>query len=149
GRSRTGDRVVDIGGAPIGGHWFGQSSFATQAVVQSRNVVPVPDDAPLELLGPLACGVLTGAGSVLQVLKVRPGTSVAVYGAGTVGLSAVMAAAAAGAGPIIAVDRHHSRLELALELGATAVVHVAAVADAGDAIRSQVTTISGGGTHTA
>ncbi len=149
GRSRTGDRVVDIGGTPIGGHWFGQSSFATHAVAQSRNVVPVPDDAPLELLGPLACGVLTGAGSVLQVLKVSPGTSVAVYGAGTVGLSAVMAAAASGAERIIAVDRHSSRLELALELGATDVVHVASGSDAGAAIRSQVPEISGGGTHTA
>ncbi len=141
--------VVDIGGTPIGGHWFGQSSFATHAVAQSRNVVPVPDDAPLELLGPLACGVLTGAGSVLQVLKVSPGTNVAVYGAGAVGLSAVMAAAASGAERIIAVDRHRSRLELALELGATDVVHVASGSDAGAAIRSQVPTISGGGTHTA
>jgi len=149
GRPRTGYRVIDVGGAPIGAHWFGQSSFATHAVVHSRNVVPVPDDVPLEMLGPLACGVLTGAGSILHVLKVSPGTSVAVYGAGAVGLSAVMAAAAAGAERIIAVDRHSSRLELALELGATDVVNVAGVADAGGAIRSEVTRISRGGTHTA
>jgi aryl-alcohol dehydrogenase len=146
GRSRAGCRVVDIGGAPVGAHWFGQSSFATHAVVHARNVVPVPDDVRLELLGPLACGVLTGAGSVLQVLPVRPGSSTTIYGAGTVGLSAVMAAAAAGADRIIAVDRHRSRLELALELGATDVVHVR---DAAANIASEVAAISGGGTHTA
>lgn len=148
GRSRTGDsRVRDAAGAPIGAHWFGQSSFASHAIVDARSVVPVPGDVPLELLGPLACGVLTGAGSMLQVLKVRPGTSTAVYGAGTVGLSAVMAAAAAGAAPIIAVDRHRSRLELALELGATDIVHVDAGSDAMGKVSAAVTRISGGGTH--
>ena len=93
GRSSTVEtRAQDIEGTPIGARWFGQSSFASHALVGARNVVPVPDDVPLELLGPLACGVLTGAGSVFRVLRVAGGTSTAIYGAGTVGLSAVMAA---------------------------------------------------------
>jgi aryl-alcohol dehydrogenase len=148
GRSKDGDhRVRDVAGTPIGGHWFGQSSFASHVLVAARNVVPVPKDLPLELLGPLGCGVLTGAGSVSRVLQVAPGSSFAVYGAGTVGLSAVMAAAAAGAGRVIAVDLHRSRLDLALELGATDVVDAAALSSA-EIVRN-VVTISGGGTHTA
>lgn len=150
GRSRSGaTRAHDVGGASVGAHWFGQSSFATHALVACRNVVPVPDDLPNELLGPLGCGVLTGAGSVFHALRVHPGTATAIYGAGTVGLSAVMAAAVAGAGQIIAVDRHRSRLDLALELGATHVVHVSDAPDATRQIGQQVAKISRGGTHTA
>ncbi|HYU58440.1 MAG TPA: zinc-binding dehydrogenase, partial [Actinomycetota bacterium] len=84
-----------------------------------------------------------------HALGVRPGTTTAIYGAGAVGLSAVMAAAVAGAGQIIAVDRHRSRLDLALELGATHVVHVSDAPDAAREIGQQVAKISGGGTHTA
>jgi aryl-alcohol dehydrogenase len=140
-------RAHDIAGTPIGARWFGQSSFASHALVEARNVVPVPDDVPLELLGPLACGVLTGAGSVFRVLRVAEGDSTAVYGAGTVGLSAVMAAAAADAEHVIAIDRHRSRLELALELGATHVVDSAGLS-AGEIAR-QVKAIAKGGTDTA
>jgi aryl-alcohol dehydrogenase len=93
--------------------------------------------------------VLTGAGSVFHALEVRPGTTTAIYGAGAVGLSAVMAAAVAGAEQIIAVDRHRSRLDLALELGATHAVHVSDTPDAAREIGQQVARISGGGTHTA
>jgi len=149
GRSRRkGNRVVDVDGAPVAGRWFGQSSFASHAVVSARSAVPVADDLPLELLGPLGCGVLTGAGSVFHVLEVRPGTAMAVYGAGAVGLSAVMAAAVSGAGQIIAVDRHQARLELALELGATDVVHVPDSAGAEREITSRVRALTDGGTHT-
>jgi aryl-alcohol dehydrogenase len=148
GRSRAGDqRVHDIAGTPIGAHWFGQSSFASHAVVAARNVVPVPNDVPLELLGPLGCGVLTGAGSVFQVLQVATGASTVVFGAGTVGLSAVMAAAAAGADRVIAVDLHRNRLDLALELGATEVVDATRLS--GTEIAERVVKLSEGGTHTA
>jgi aryl-alcohol dehydrogenase len=102
--------------------FFGQSSFGAFAVANERNVVKVRKDAPLELLGPLGCGVQTGAGTVLNALKVSPGSSFAAFGAGAVGLSAVMAAAAAGATTIFAIDVVPSRLELAKELGATHVV---------------------------
>jgi len=110
-------------GSLLHDRFFGQSSFAPFAIAHERGVVKVPKDAPLELLGPLGCGVMTGAGAVWNVLKVGPGGNLAVYGAGAVGLSAAMAAKVAGATMIICVDRIESRLELALELGATHVIN--------------------------
>lgn len=83
----------------------------------------VPVDAPLELLGPLGCGIQTGAGAVINSLQVIPGSSFASFGAGAVGLSAVLAARVAGATTIIAVDVVPSRLALAKELGATHVIN--------------------------
>jgi aryl-alcohol dehydrogenase len=106
-------------GGEIHGHFFGQSSFATYALATERNVVKVPDDLPLELLGPLGCGLQTGAGAVLNSLRVPADASIAILGTGAVGLAAVMAARAAGANPIIGVDLVPKRLELATELGAT------------------------------
>lgn len=106
-------------GEPIHGAFFGQSSFATHAVVESKQLVPAPDDAPLEVLAPLGCGVQTGAGAVLNSLKLAEGQSLAVFGSGSVGLSAIMAARAAGGSRIIAVDVNPARLEVALQLGAT------------------------------
>lgn len=106
----------------IQSHYFGQSAFATHAVVPLRNVVVVPRTAPLALLAPLGCGVQTGAGAVLNALRVPAGASLAVFGAGAVGLSAVMAARLIGADQVIAVDRVPGRLALARELGATHVI---------------------------
>nr|BFE82361.1 hypothetical protein GCM10020093_049620 [Planobispora longispora] len=114
--------ATDPTGAPVAARWFGQSAFATHAVATERNLVRVDPSLPLELLGPLGCGLQTGAGSVLNVLNVRPASSIAVFGAGAVGLAAVMAAKVAGAGEIVAVDLHPGRRELALELGATRAV---------------------------
>ncbi|MCH5517086.1 NAD(P)-dependent alcohol dehydrogenase [Pseudomonas syringae] len=111
------------GNAPIHDHFFGQSSFSTYVVASERNVVKVSKAAPLELLGPLGCGIQTGAGSVLKAMKVEAGASFAAFGAGAVGLAAVMAARVAGATTIIAVDVTPSRLEMALELGATHVIN--------------------------
>lgn len=110
-------------GSAIHDHFFGQSSFSTYALASERNVVKVPKEAPLELLGPLGCGIQTGAGSVLNALKVEAGSSFAAFGAGAVGLAAIMAAKVAGATTIIAVDITQSRLDLALELGATHVIN--------------------------
>lgn len=106
----------------IHSHFFGQSSFATHAIASERNVVKVPASAahvPLDRLGPLGCGLQTGAGAVLNSMAVKPGRALLVIGAGAVGLSAVMAGKIAGANPIIAVDLHDNRLALARELGAT------------------------------
>lgn len=108
---------------PMHDRFFAQSSFATYSLATERNVVKVPKDAPLELLGPLACGVQTGAGAVLNSLRVRAGETFAVFGSGSVGLSAVMAARLCGAQQIIAIDVLPSRLELAKELGATHVIN--------------------------
>ena len=110
-------------GEPVAARWFGQSSFATHALATARNVVRLPDvDLPLHMMGPLGCGVQTGAASVLVAMDVRPGDTIAVFGVGAVGLSAVMAAALVNAATIVGVDLHQSRRDLALEMGATHVV---------------------------
>ncbi|WBW61024.1 NAD(P)-dependent alcohol dehydrogenase [Klebsiella electrica] len=114
-----GSTTLSAAGEKIHGNFFGQSSFATFAICDERNIVKVPADVPLELLGPLACGIQTGAGSILNVLRPQAGERIAVFGVGSVGLSAIMACRLVGAGTIIAVDRHDSRLALARELGAT------------------------------
>jgi aryl-alcohol dehydrogenase len=106
-------------GARIYGRYFGQSSFATHALVDAASAVKVPQDVPLAMLGPLACSMQTGAGSVIHSLKVSFGQSLAVFGAGSVGLAAVLAAALVGARRIIAVDVIEERLRLASALGAT------------------------------
>ncbi|KPU43164.1 aryl-alcohol dehydrogenase [Oxobacter pfennigii] len=102
---------------------FGQSSFAAYAVVNINNIVKVDDDLDLKYLGPLGCGIQTGSGTIFNYFKAQAGSSIAVFGAGAVGLSAVMAAKAANCGIIIAVDIHDNRLELARELGATHVLN--------------------------
>lgn len=99
--------------------FFGQSSFATYAVANINNIVKVDHDVDLRLLGPLGCGIQTGSGTVMNSLKPEPGSSIAIYGAGAVGLSAVMAANLLGLKNIIVIDIHENRLELAKELGAT------------------------------
>lgn len=121
-------------------HFFGQSSFGTLVLAHERNVIKVPTNAPLELLGPLGCGIQTGAGAVMNALKVRPGSSFAAFGGGAVGLSAVMAARVAGATTIIAADVVPSRLVLAKELGATHTVN-SRETDPVEAVRK----ITGGG----
>lgn len=122
GRRADGSSALSRNGAPMAGAFFAQSSFATHTVVPERSAVKVAKDAPLHLLGPLGCGFITGAGSVLEAFKLRPGQSLVVFGAGSVGLAAIMAARLAGASRIVAVDINASRLGLALALGATAVL---------------------------
>jgi aryl-alcohol dehydrogenase len=117
-----GSHTAHIGEEPVQANFFGQSSFATRALAHARNVVKVPEsaaDIPLEQLAPLGCGLMTGAGGVLRSMAVRAGMPIAIFGTGAVGLGAVMAAKIAGADPIIAVDVHDARLELARERGAT------------------------------
>lgn len=103
----------------VRGHFFGQSSFATHSLATKRNLVRVAPALPLDLLAPLGCGLQTGAGTVMNSLAVEAGSSVVVLGTGSVGLAAVMAARIVGADPIIGVDIHPRRLDLARELGAT------------------------------
>ena len=142
GRGDGSTATCDAHGHVLHDHFFGQSSFGTLAIAHERNVVKVSKDAPLELLGPLGCGIQTGAGAVLNALQVKAGSSFAAFGSGAVGLSAVMAARVAGATTIIAVDVTPSRLALAKELGATHVVN-SRETDAVAAIRE----ITGGGVN--
>lgn len=103
--------------------FFGQSSFGTYAVANVRNVVKVDKDVDLSLLGPLGCGIQTGAGTVFNKLQPKFGETIAVFGCGAVGLSAIMAANIIGCEKIIAIDVHDNRLNLAKELGATEVLN--------------------------
>ncbi|MEU3330562.1 NAD(P)-dependent alcohol dehydrogenase [Glutamicibacter creatinolyticus] len=118
-----GSKAFSDENGPVGSHFFGQSSFAEFTNVPARGAVKVPNDVPLDILGPLGCGIMTGSGAVLNVLKPTPGSSVAIFGTGAVGMAGMMAAKAAGATTIIMVDIVPSRLELAKELGATHVVN--------------------------
>jgi aryl-alcohol dehydrogenase len=133
GRRADGTSTISRDGAPLGGHFFGQSSFAERALVHERSLVKVDADVPLESIAPLGCGVQTGVGAVWNVLKPATGSTVVVLGAGAVGLSAVMAAALTPATRIVAVDKVGERLSLAKELGATHTVNVGE-ADLGEAL---------------
>lgn len=106
-------------GEPVSGNFFGQSSFATYALAHERNVVKVPADAPLPILGPLGCGIQTGAGGVMRSLAAKAGSSIAIFGGGAVGLSAVLGAVVQACAVIAVVEPHAARRDLALELGAT------------------------------
>ncbi|WP_433949905.1 NAD(P)-dependent alcohol dehydrogenase [Brevundimonas bullata] len=115
--------MCDVHDHPVGSAFFSQSSFGAYAVATERNAIKIRKDVPLELMGPLGCGVSTGAGAVLNALKPHAGSSIAIFGAGSVGLSAAMAAAATGCAKIMMVDLHDDRLALATELGATHVIN--------------------------
>ncbi|MDR1571625.1 MAG: NAD(P)-dependent alcohol dehydrogenase [Clostridiales Family XIII bacterium] len=125
--------------------FFCQGAFADYAIVDARNAVKVDGvpDGQLAYLCSLGCGAQTGAGAVLNRLKPEPGSSLAVFGCGGVGMSAVMAAAIAGCAKIIAVDVVPSRLELALELGATHAVNAKSVGD----VVAEIKAITGGGAN--
>ncbi len=118
-----GSQTMKKNGEVIFGSFFGQSSFASHALIAECNLVKVSKDLPLEKLAPMGCGIQTGAGGVMNSLQVRPGSSIAVFGMGSVGLSAIMAAYAVGATTIIAVDVVEERLNLAKELGATHIIN--------------------------
>lgn len=142
GRRGDGSGVFSGASAAVTGRFFGQSSFASHALVQQSGVVRIADDVPLQLMGPLACGLQTGAGAIFNVLKPVRGSSIAIFGVGTVGLAAVMAARIAGCARIIAVDQHAGRLALARELGATDAI------DASTAkVVREILALSGGGVH--
>ena len=122
-------------GSAVGAYYFGQSSFATHAIATVRNVVKMPEATDLNLVGPLGCGIITGAGTVFNTFNPKPEQTVAVFGSGAVGLSAVMAAKVVGCRAIVAVDRVPARLELAKELGATHTINTNDVEDVPGAVR--------------
>ncbi len=111
------------GNAPVYGSFFQQSSFSSYTLATARNTIRVPKDAPLDILAAFPCGVNTGAGAVLNVLKPNPGDSYVAFGTGTVGFAGLLAAKLSGCDPIIAVDMFDDRLALARSLGATQTVN--------------------------
>ncbi|MFE9020912.1 NAD(P)-dependent alcohol dehydrogenase [Streptomyces sp. NPDC007808] len=133
GRRADGTATISRDGEALGGHFFGQSSFAERALVDERSLVRVDPEVPLASIAPLGCGVQTGVGAVWNVLQPDTGATIVVLGAGAVGLSAVMAAAMTPATTVVAVDRVAERLALAEELGATHTVDAGAC-DLGEAL---------------
>ncbi|MBB3175350.1 aryl-alcohol dehydrogenase [Endobacter medicaginis] len=119
GRPDGSSPCCDAHGQALSACFFSQSSFGQLAMATERNVVRIPKDVPVEIMGPLGCGIQTGAGAVMNALKPEAGSSIAIFGAGSVGLSAVMAARVVGCATIVVVDLNDDRLALAKELGAT------------------------------
>jgi Zn-dependent alcohol dehydrogenase len=127
-------------------HYSFLSTFAEACVVPERSCVPIADDVPFEVAALVGCAVTTGVGAVWRTARVRPGERVAVLGCGGVGLSALMAAIAAGASPVIAVDTAPGKLDVARDFGATAgVLWQGTAAETADAVREA----SGGGVDAA
>jgi aryl-alcohol dehydrogenase len=127
GSRADGTPTLHQNGHHLHGHFFGQSSLATRALAPASAVIKVPNEAPLEILGPLACGIQTGAQSVLNVLRPEPASTLAIFGAGGVGLSALLAAVHLTGAATAVVDVNPARLELATRLGAAHVVNASDV----------------------
>jgi aryl-alcohol dehydrogenase len=106
-------------GEKVAGRFFQQSSWASHTVALQQQLARVPQGLDLDLTGPYGCSISTGAGAILNELKPTPGSSIAIFGVGNVGLAAVMAARLTGASTIIAIDKVPARLALAQQLGAT------------------------------
>jgi aryl-alcohol dehydrogenase len=119
GRRPDGSSALSSRGEPLYAHFLGQSCFATHAVAQERSVVALGPEVDLSNLGPFGCGFQTGAGAVLNALRPAVGSSIAVLGAGAVGLASVAGAVLAGCDPIVVVDLDRRRLEDAEAMGAT------------------------------
>jgi len=135
----TGARRLSVGGQPVN-HHIGVSGFAEYAVVSRNSLVKIDKDLPFEEAALFGCAVVTGAGAVFNTAKLPAGASVAVVGLGGVGLMSMLAARAAGARAVIAIDTLDDKLQLAKQMGATHVVN----ATSPDAVE-QVKAITGGG----
>jgi Zn-dependent alcohol dehydrogenase len=123
-------------------HYSFLSTFAEACVVPERSCIPIPDDVPFDVAALVGCAVTTGVGAVWRTAGVQPGDRVAVIGCGGVGLSALLAAVAAGAHPVVAVDATPAKLDVARGFGASAsVLWQGTAVETGDAVREA----SGGG----
>ena len=123
-------------------HYSFLSTFAEACVVPERSCVPIPDDIPFDVAALVGCAVTTGVGAVWRTAGVQRGDRVAVIGCGGVGLSALMAAVAVGAEPVVAVDAAPAKLDVARSFGATdAVLWQGDATSTADAVREA----SGGG----
>lgn len=146
----AGIEIRKTGTLPLGGTGFtlkgreikrfgGVSTFAEYSVIPEKAVLKIPKDFPLDRAALLGCAVITGFGAVVNAAQVRPGSLVAVFGAGGVGLNVIQTAALAGAGMIIAVDLRDNKLEMARRFGATHLVN----ASGGNGVE-QVRALTGG-----
>jgi len=141
-RPADGTTALSQNGKQVAGNFFGQSSFGSYAIAHEVNTVVVDKSLPLELLGPLGCGIQTGAGAVINSIGLKKGQSLAIFGGGAVGLSALLGARAIDAGMVIVVEPNASRRQLALELGATHTIDPKETPD----VLARIKELSGGGT---
>lgn len=125
GRLVDGTSRLSMGGRELM-HYAGVSTFCQYSVVPEAALLKLEGNVPLDRAALLGCAVVTGMGAVNNAAKVKAGDSVAVFGAGGVGLNVVQGAALAGAGMIVAVDVHESKLDLARRFGATHAVNASA-----------------------
>lgn len=114
---------AQVGGEAATTGWMSQSSWSTHVVARESNAVRIDDDVPWEVAATLGCGILTGAGAVINVLRPAPADELLIIGAGTTGLAALMAARHRGVGRIVVIDPLEERRRLALELGADEARH--------------------------
>lgn len=142
GAMSDGTKRLSLDGKEIS-NFFGQSSFSAYAVANERNVVVVDKDVDVSILGPLGCGFQTGAGTVLNALRPKFGSSIVIFGTGAVGMAAIMAAKIANCQKIIAVDVIPEKLELAKEVGATDTINGKEVAD----VVEEINKITDGGAN--
>jgi alcohol dehydrogenase len=142
GRLLSGGRRWRDGSGDELNHHLGVSAFAEEIVISARSAVRVDPELPFELAALFGCAVLTGVGAVVNTAGVRLGESVAVFGLGGVGLAAVLGAVAAGADPVVAIDRVPEKLELAASLGATHTVEAS-----GDTVGAVREATAGGADH--
>ncbi|MCB1667518.1 MAG: NAD(P)-dependent alcohol dehydrogenase [Porticoccaceae bacterium] len=123
GRASDESSPISLNGKQLHSVFFSQSSFATYAIARETNAVVIEKDLPLEIMGPLGCGIQTGAGAAVLSLGVGEGDSFAIFGGGAVGLSALLAAKAVDAGTVIVVEPKVERHELAYEFGADLIIN--------------------------
>lgn len=137
GVSSDGTTRLSKNGKPVS-MFFGQSSFATHAVINQNSAVKVDKEIDLSLIAPLGCGIQTGAGAVINAIQPRISDSIAVFGCGAVGMSAIMAANAMNCKTVIAVGGNEKSLQLARELGATDTINRKEIEDIPSAIQAVV-----------
>lgn len=143
GKRMDGTTPIQQNGDVVHAVFFSQSSFATHAIAREANTVVVDADLPLELLGPLGCGVQTGAGAIANSLGLKAGDSLAIFGGGGVGLSALLAARALDGGTVIVVEPNENRAAVAKELGATHVINPSETKD----VLEEIKRLGGGGVN--
>lgn len=116
--SAVGTPGFTVGGEPMFGY-AGTGTFAEEVVVRQESAIPIPKDVPFDVASLIGCGVMTGAGAALNTATVQPGSSVAVFGCGGVGISIIQGARIAGASDIAAFDVVEGKLDMARKFGAT------------------------------
>ena len=134
GRLPDGTSRLSVDGKEVK-HYAGVSTFCEYSVIPEAALLKLEAGVPLDRAALLGCAVVTGVGAVTNAARVQPGDTVAVFGAGGVGLNVIQGAASAGAATLVAVDVHRSKLELALRFGATHTVDASAQNPV-DAVRS-------------